>query len=128
VAVLSITVDELYERAKEFDLIPEKIKDVTANGRGIIAKVDAGFGLPPVTVELCFEFYSFGKAYFKIEKPVFAGILLKLFKKPVGIYKDVVTVENQKLVIDLNKAIEIKTDKIKVKNVNYFEKNFTITI
>lgn len=125
-ALISISVGELFERAREFNLLPESIKNLYSNQDEIITEIDLGRFIPDVKMKVIFDSFEEGKALFNIQSPAVVKLPAKFIKR--NIYEDIVVIDRGKLIIDLNRAIEKKTDKVKIKDVDFLNEMFTIKI
>lgn len=126
-AMISISADEIFERAKEFNLLPGAIENLYSdNDDNIITEIALGRLLPSLKMKLSFAEFNEGKAIFKIKSPAALKLPAKLVKKQL--YEDIVIVEKGNLIIDLNKAIEKKTDKVKIREMDFSNEMFTIKI
>lgn len=125
-ALISISVLELFERAKEFNVLPEPIKELYADKNDIITEIDLGRFIPNFKMKVSYDSFEEGKISFKIQSPAVVKLPAKFIKR--HIYEDIVSVENGKLIIDINKAIKKRTDKVEIKDVDFFNEMFTIKI
>lgn len=125
-AVISISASELFERAKEFNVLPEPLKKLYADKNDIITEIDLGRFIPDFKLKVSFDSFEEGKILFKIQSPVVVKLPAKLIKR--NIYEDIVFVENGRLIIDVNRVIRKKTDKVVIKDVDFFNEMFTIKI
>lgn len=125
-ALISISVGELFERAKEFNLLPENIKKMYVDKNAIVTDMDFGRFIPDLKMKISFDYFDGGRAIFNILSPAIVKLPAKLIKK--DIYEGIVLVEKGKLIIDLNKAIEKKTDRVKIKDLDFINEIFTIKI
>lgn len=125
-AQISISVGELFERAKEFNVLPQPIKSLYTDKNDIAAEIDLGRFIPNIKMKVSFDSFEEGRAIFKIESPAIVRLPSKFINK--NLYEDVVLVKNGNLIIDLNRIIEKKTDKIKVKDIDFSNEIFTIKI
>lgn len=125
-AIISISAPELFERAKEFNVLPEPIKNLYADKNDIVTEIDLGRFVPNFKIRSSFDSFKNGKALFTIQSPAVVKLPGKLIKKQI--YEDIVMFENGRLIIDINKAIEKKTDKVKIKDINFVNEMFTIKI
>jgi hypothetical protein len=125
-AEISITVDEVYKYAKEFDVVPEKLKSVQARRDDIITVVDLSRFLPEITFTLNFDSFRDGKAYFEIKSPGIAKLPLGMLKKPINLSEDIVKIDKRNLVIDIGRAIEGKVGSIRIKDVEFNNEVFKI--
>lgn len=125
-ALISISVIEVYERAKEFNLLPEFIKNLYTDQNNIVTELDFGRFIPDLKIKVSFDSFEDGKAGFKIQSPRVVKLPARFIKRKL--YEDIVLMENGNLIIDLNKAIEKKTDKVKIKDMDFTNEMFTIKI
>lgn len=125
-AVLSISTEEIFERGREFKIMPNYIKDLHSENGEIVAKIEVNRLLPDLKIKVSFEEFNFGRAIFKIQSPAVIKLPAKLIRK--DFYKDIITLEKGKLIFDINKAIMEKTDKIQIKEVSYTNELFTVKI
>jgi hypothetical protein len=125
-AIINISVGELFERAKEFNILPGLIKSLYADNNVIVTEIDLGRFIPDLKMKVSFEAFEEGKALFKIQSPAVVKLPSKLIKR--NLYEDIVLVEKGNLIIDLNRAIEKKTDKVRIKDMDFVNEIFTIKI
>lgn len=125
-AVINISASELFERAKEFNVLPEPLKNLYADKNDIITEIDLGRFIPDFKLKVSFDSFMEGRVLFEIQSPAVVKLPAKLIKR--NIYGDIVLVENGKLIIDVNKAIRKKTDRVEIKDVDFFNEMFTIKI
>ncbi len=125
-AIISISVGELFERAKEFNVLPELIKNLYTDKNDIVTEIDLGRFIPDLKMKVSFDSFEEGRAVFKIQSPSILKLPSMLIKR--NIYEDIVLVEKGKLIIDLNRAIEKKTDKVKIKDIDFINEMFRIRI
>lgn len=125
-ALISISAIEVYERAKEFKLLPEFIKNLYTDQNNIVTELDFGRFIPNLKMKVSFDSFETGKAVFKIQSPRVVKLPARFIKRKL--YEDIVLMENGNLIIDLNKAIKKKTDKVKIKDMDFTNEMFTIKI
>ena len=125
-AIINISVVELFERAKEFKVLPEFIKNLYADKNDIVTEIDLGRFIPDLKTKVSFDSFEEGKVVFKIQSPSILKLPSKFIKK--NLYENIIIVEKGKLIIDLNRAIEKKTDKVKIKDIDFLNEMFTIKI
>lgn len=125
-ALISVSAIEVFERAKEFNILPESIKNLYVDKNNIVTQIDLGRFIPNLKMIVSFDSFDEGKAVFKIQSPAVLKLPAKFIKK--NLYEDIVIVENGNLIIDLNKVIKKKTDKVKIKEMDFINEMFTIKI
>ncbi len=126
-ATICISACEIFQRAREFNLLPGVIENLYSdNDDNIITEIGLGRLLPNLKMKLSFASFYEGKAIFIIKSPVVLKLPAKLVKKQL--YEDIVVIEKGNLIIDLNRAIEKKTDRVKIREINFSNELFTIKI
>lgn len=125
-AIISISADEVFERAKEFKILPEAIKNLYAENNNIVTEIALGRLFPDLKMTVSFDSFNEGRAIFKIQSPALVKLPSKLIRRQL--YEDILIVENGNLIIDLNKAIKKKTDKVQIKELDFLDDMFTIKI
>lgn len=80
-ALISISADEVFERAKEFNILPSAIENLYSDSEdNLITEIALGRLLPNLKMKLSFSAFSEGKAIFKIKSPVVLKLPSKLVK------------------------------------------------